>query len=315
MAISRHGGVLRLLRVSRTVSDLAKAAVFYTGALDFKQKTAATSTDPAWAELIGIPGAQARSIILQLGSQELELLAFDPPGRPYPADSGATDLWFQHIAVVVSNMDAAHAQLNYFPFSAISEGGPQHLPPNTGSVTAFKFRDPDGHPLELIHFPPGTGNPIWQQRSAPWFLGIDHSAIAIADTQRSIDFYTRLLGFNIASRSVNTGPEQARLDCASRVRVNVIALQAQIQGPPHVELLSYEQPVGRPIPTDVKSNDVLADWLVLQVGNLRELMRRLNTERTEILSPGIAGFRDGRRAASVKDPTGHRLMLVENPGS
>ncbi|MGH8377630.1 MAG: VOC family protein, partial [Gammaproteobacteria bacterium] len=212
-----QGSVLRLLRISRTVSDLARAAVFYTGALDFKQKSEASITDPAWAELMGLPGTRARSIILQLGNQELELFVFDPPGRPYPPDSRTTDLWFQHIAIVVTDMDAAHAQLNYYPFSAITEGGPQHLPPNTGSVTAFKFRDPDGHPVELIHFPSGTGNPIWQQQSSPLFLGIDHSAIAVADTEQSIDFYTHLLGFNIASRSVNTGPEQARLDCASQV--------------------------------------------------------------------------------------------------
>ncbi|MGH8284024.1 MAG: VOC family protein [Gammaproteobacteria bacterium] len=306
-----QGSVLQLLRVSRTVSDLARAAVFYTGALDFKQKSATAIADPAWAELMGIPGARARSVILQLGNQELELLAFDPPGRPYPSDSDATDLWFQHIAIVVTDMDAAHAQLNYYPFSAITEGGPQHLPPNTGSVTAFKFRDPDGHPVELIRFPSGTGNPIWQQQSSPLFLGIDHSAIAVADTEQSIDFYTHLLGFNIASRSVNSGPEQARLDCAPQVKVNVIALQPQIQGPAHVELLGYEQPAGRAIPVDIKSNDITAERLILQVSDLPELMARLETENTELISQGIVKLRDGQRAALIKDPTDHMLLLME----
>ena len=43
----------------------------------------------------------------------------------------------------------------------ISEGGPQLLPPSNGAVRAFKFRDPDGHPLELIWFPPGQGRAVW----------------------------------------------------------------------------------------------------------------------------------------------------------
>lgn len=305
-------GVLRLLRVSRNVLDLAKAAVFYTGALDFKQKSEATITDPAWAELMGIPGSRARSVVLQLGNQELELLAFDPPGRPYPQDSRATDLWFQHIAVVVTDMGAAHAQLSYYPFSAITEDGPQHLPPNTGSVTAFKFRDPDGHPVELIQFPSGSGNPIWQQQLSPLFLGIDHSAIAVVDTKRSIDFYTHLLGFNLVSRSVNTGPGQTRLDCAPQVQANVIALQPHIEGPAHVELLGYEQPAGRAIPVDVKSNDIAADRLILQVRNLPELMARLEAENTEFISQGIVKLRDGQRAALIKDPTGHMLLLMES---
>ncbi len=309
--MNRQGDVLRLLRVSRTVTDLVKAAAFYTGALAFKQKTEATLSDPAWAELMGIPGARGHSIILQLGSQELELLAFDPPGRGYPTDSGATDLWFQHIALVVADMDAAYAQLNDYPFSPISQDGPQHLPPNTGSVTAFKFRDPGGHPVELIHYPPGVGNPIWQQHASSLFLGIDHSAIAVADAEQSIDFYTRLLGLNLASRSVNTGPEQARLDCARDVRVGIGALEPVTGEPPHVELLNYEQPVGRSIPGDLKANDVAADCLVFQVHDLPQLMDSLHAHNIELISPGMVSLHAGQRAALIKDPTGHLLSLMD----
>ena len=122
--------------------------------------------------------------------------------------------------------------------------------------------------MELIHYPPDAGNPIWQQRSAPLFLGIDHFAIAVADTERSIDFYTRLLGFNSALRAVNTGSEQARLDCARNVRVGIVALQPASVAPPRVEFLDHEKPVGRPIPADLKANDMAVDCLILQVHGL-----------------------------------------------
>ena len=133
----------------------------------------------------------------------------------------------------------------------ISEGGPQHLPANTGGVTAFKFRDPDGHPLELIAFPPGVGDPRWQRRpDARLTLGIDHFALVVSDVERSIAFYSAQLGFRVVSRTVNRGEEQNRLDGLAGVEVDVIALApgsgAQT---PHLELLGYRQPpfTGAPV--------------------------------------------------------------------
>ncbi|MGR6034281.1 MAG: VOC family protein [Candidatus Nitrosoglobus sp.] len=300
--------VLRLLRVSRNVSNLAEAIAFYSGALGFSVTNETLIDDPAWGELMGIPGARGYAATLRLGEQELELLAFDPPGGPYPAASRSTDLWFQHLAIVVADMEAAYAQLFRHPFIAISEHGPQRLPPNTGSVIAFKFRDPDGHPLELIQFPPGAGYAGWQQKQGI-FLGIDHSAIDVANMDQSLDFYTGSLGLSVASRSINSGPAQERLDHAPDVVVEVLALHPNIEGPPHLELLGYEKPTGRPIPASVKANDLLADRLVFQVDELPHLVAALSAENTEFISPSIVTLRDGHPAALLRDPTGHLLMI------
>jgi catechol 2,3-dioxygenase-like lactoylglutathione lyase family enzyme len=306
--MKRRGRVLRLLRVSRNVSNLAKAIAFYSGALGFSVINEALIDDPAWGELMGIPGARGHAATLRLGEQELELLTFNPPGHLYPAASRSIDLWFQHLAIVVADMEAAYAQLCRHPFTAISEHGPQRLPPNTGSVIAFKFRDLDGHPLELIQFPPGTGYATWQQKQGI-FLGIDHSAIDVASMDQSLDFYTRSLGLSVASRSINSGPEQGRLDHARDVVVEVVTLHPGMEGPPHLELLGYERPTGRPIPPLVKANDLLADRLVLQVDELPCLVAALSAENAEFISPGIVTLRDGHPAALLRDPTGHMLMI------
>jgi len=306
-----RSSVLRLLRVSRTVSDLKKTLAFYTDALGFSVTREAEIDEPAWGELMGIPGANGHSAILRLGKQELELLAYDPPGRPYPPESKAIDFWFQHVAVVVSDVNMAYARLCQCSFAAITENGPQRLPPNTGSVTAFKFHDPEGHPLELIHFPAGTGDAAWQQRLEV-FLGIDHTAIDVADMEQSIDFYSRLLGLSVISRSVNTGPEQARLDHATNVLVNVAALQPTMQGPPHIELLGYAQPAKDRLPADPRSNDVVTDRMVLQVNDLPQMMEMLDAESIQFISPGLVTMRNGDRVALVSDPTGHMLMLMES---
>ena len=305
-----RGRVLRLLRISRTVSDLDKTLAFYTGALGFSISREVRVDEPAWGTLMAIPGAHGYSALLRLGEQELELLTFNPPGRPYPPASKTTDFRFQHIAVVVSDMDKAYARLCQYPFVAITEHGPQRLPRNTGSVTAFKFRDPDGHPVELLHFPAGTGDAAWQSRHEA-FLGIDHTAIDVDNLEASIDFYTRLLGLSVESRSANTGPEQVRLDHAPGVLVEVVALQPAMPGPPHLELLGYAQPVIDFLPADPKSNDIIADRTILQVHGLLQLMKTLDAENVKFISPQIATMRNGDRAVLVRDPTGHILMLME----
>lgn len=49
---------------------------------------------------------------LRLGREQSELLEFtDSAGRPYPPDSTSTDLWFQHMAIVVTDMPYAHRRV------------------------------------------------------------------------------------------------------------------------------------------------------------------------------------------------------------
>lgn len=300
--------VLCLLRISRTVADLAQASAFYCDALGFHITHEPTFAGSAWGELIGVASTRAASMTLRLGAQEVELVAFDPHGKRYPPSSGSADLWFQHIAIVVSDMDAAYQKLCRYSFEPISVRGPQQLPPSSGSVIAYKFRDPDGHPLELIQFPAGSGSPVWQQKKA-LFLGIDHSAVDVGNLEQSIDFYTSALGFRVASRSVNSGLTQQRLDCAQEDVVDVVALQPVSAGPPHIELLAYRNPKGRRIPLDARSDDIFADRLVLQVGDLTCLSDSLHARNVEFVSPHVVTVSACHQAVLIRDPTGHLLLL------
>lgn len=302
------GRVLRLDRVSRNVADLDSMVAFYREALDFQWCGKGRIDTPGWAELMGLPGASARTARLRLGAQELELVALDPPGRPYPAQATAADLCFQHLAIVVSDMPAAYARVCRHAIHPISQGGPQTLPPNTGSVSAFKFRDPEGHPLELIHFPAGVGAPCWQD-AAGLFLGIDHSAIAVADAQVSVAFYAAM-GWRAAGRSRNRGPAQDRLDGLPDADVDVVGLESTEGGPPHLELLGYRVPQGRSLQPPAAGNDLVADRLVLAVEDLPALLSGLPGD-------GYLHRIDGREAAFLRDPSGHRLWLeagLPSPG-
>lgn len=272
-----------VVRVSRVVADLERAEAFYRDALGF-QRASAGPCDPALAVVLGLPGARADQVVLRLGREEVALVRFDPPGAPYPAASRSDDGWFQHLAIVVGAMEAAFAQVQAMGVQAISDG-PVTLPPRNGGVSAFKFRDPDGHPLELIHFPPGQGRAVWAGRTEAT-LGIDHSAIAARRTSRSVRFYRRL-GFQVAARSSNYGKAQSRLDGLRRARAAITGLRPPDGGSMGLELLCYGPP-GR-VAGRWPANDGVTDWVTLLV-------------------PGLS------RPRLLRDPDGHRMLLVGVPG-
>lgn len=254
--------VQRITRFSLPVADLARATDFYEQALGFQILRRETRAET---------GAEA--IVLTLGDEVIELVRFDQPGAPYPTPRTASDPWFQHLAIVVSDMTAAYAQVvDHGGATAISAlGGPVLLPPSTGGVTAYKFRDPDGHPLELSFFPPGVGSATWQDRQR-LFLGIDHTGIVVQDLPASLAFYCELLGFEAAPLLVNSGPTQTRLDGLIDPVVDIVAVSLR-QGP-HIELLKYRGDT-RPHTAPAVRGDIQATEMIMTVADLAGLERRL----------------------------------------
>ena len=301
----------RVARFGLVVSDLIEAEQFFQQAFDF-ETLARRPGDPAYAELMGLHGVESRNIIMRLGQQEVELVSFDPGGAPYPHGSTSSDLWFQHFAIIVADMAAAYAQLEATGrFVPISEGGPVQLPQSSGGVQAFKFRDFDGPPLELLAFPAGGAPDAWQPKhDGDLFLGIDHSAISVGDTAASIDFFETCFGLTQSMQSENVGPEQARMDAVADARVTVTGL-APRSTPPHVELLGYHVGARRPIDGHTSANDIAATYFTLQTSDLASVVEALTARRATFVSPGVVTLASGARAVAVLDPDGHRFVVEE----
>jgi len=313
LAFPALAAVIKIDRISVTVSDLARTEKFYRHALGFETVRRGREDDPSFAHLLGVEGASFETLTMRLGAQEVEFIKFQKHGRQYPTDSHSQDLWFQHFAIVVSDMDQAFSRLQQVHFTPISVGGPQTLPPRNGSVRAFKFRDPDGHPLELLYFPPGQGRPIWHQQARDrTFLGIDHSAIGISDTLVSLAFYAGILGMTQAYATTNRGPTQEALDGTFNAVVRITGLRPIAPDGPGIEFLDYRTPsTGRPAPADTASNDLVHIHLSLRVDALEQQVQSLDEHRARFVSPGVVTLKDGRRAAMVRDPDGHALLLEQ----
>ncbi len=235
-----------------TTADAGRLVRFYRE-LGFTAAGAEPIGDDEIA-LLGLEGGGSR-LPLRLGGQQVDLDRFDVPGRPYPAGATAADLSFQHFAIVTDDAAAAWKRVSALGAIPISDGGPVMLPPATGVAAAVKFRDPEGHPLELLQFAaaarrgwPGIG-----------LLGIDHSAVSVCDVAASRRFYESL-GLSVRGPTLNRGPTQAALDGLPDPEVDVIPMLPQ-RDTPHVELLGYRRPAGRPAGR-MRANDVAATRIV-----------------------------------------------------
>ncbi len=302
--------------VGMTVSDMDRSAAFYS-ALAFKKVSDVEVLGEQYEHLEGVFGARMRVVRMQLGNEYLDLTEYlAPRGRPIPADSRSNDLWFQHIAIVVRDMDQAFEKLRALKVQFVSTG-PQTLPPSikaAAGIKAFYFRDPDQHNLEIIYFPPGKGDPRWQEKTDKLFLGIDHTAIGISNTDAGLKFYRDLLGLRKAGESENFGTEQEHLNQVFGAHLRITGMRAA--SGPGIEFLEYLTPRdGRVRPADVHANDIVHWQTMIATDDVDLVAKKLRDAHVRFVSPGVvampkdkAGF---SKAALVSDPDGHDVLLIQ----
>ncbi len=320
--------------IGMTVADMDRSTAFYSEILAFKKISDVEVDGAEYDRLWGVFGLRARVVRMQLGEQVLELIQFlaPPDARPIPVPSYSNDLWFQHFAIVVRDMDAAWEHLRKHHVRQISPR-PQTIPMSNAAaagIKALKFRDPDGHNLELLWFPEGKGNPRWHQPISPahpgaaetahspggnLFMGIDHTAMTVHSTDNSLKFYHDLLGMTVGGSSLNVGSEQEHLDSLPGARARVTGIRPLV-GPPGVEFLEYELPAGgRPMPADARPTDLLHWQVTLIVSDVEATADLLRAANYALVSSGVATLPDRKlgfqQGLLVRDPDGHVMQLVK----
>ncbi|HEY2773145.1 MAG TPA: VOC family protein [Candidatus Binatia bacterium] len=322
--------------IALNVADAAGSTRFYRDVLGFEVRSEEDLAGRDWQPAAALwPEARLHVVHLQLGQERLDLARWlDPRGAAIAADTRANDAWSGHVAIVVRDMATAVARLAVAGARAVSSS-PQVIPewnPTSGGIVAYSFLDPDGHALELVHFPEGKGDARWQRPGKDLFQGIDHVAIVAADTERSLAFWVDGLGLALAGHSNDYGIEQARLTGIASAHVRVSALRAQ--SGPAIELVEFLAPAGgRPRPATVMPDDLVSTSIVVGVDgdtpsreladpdghllatrhcDLRALAAR--TQHSSQRGSGRAGDVKSEPARAAAADTCHSMTIVDRDG-
>ncbi len=316
------GDVERVKTIGFTVGDIDREADFFAKLFNFEKISDFRLVGSEYDKMQGVFNANMRIVHMRLGEQLLELTQYISPstGRPIPIPSHSNDEWFEHMAIVVADMDAAYKILQDRNVQQVS-AHPITIPQsNVGAagIKAIKFHDPERHDLELIYFPSGKGNAIWQKPSNKLFLGLDHTAMTVGSTDKGVAFYRDLLGFDVGGVTLNTGRTQEVLDGLFNDTCLVTAVMPEL-APPHIEFLDYKTPPGgRPMPIDTRSNDLWHWQTTLVTKKIQATADRLRKAGAQFITPDVVtipqeaqaklGF---RKALMLRDPNGHAIRLVE----
>jgi len=304
--------VAKVDAIGITVKEMQRSVKFYSEVLGFKKISERELQGTEVENLEGIFGIHTRVVRMQLGDEYIELTDYlTTGGRCIPDDQKSNDLSFQHIAIVVSDMDKAYAVLKKFNVEHVSTS-PQTLPrsiPGAEGIKAFYFHDPDNHNLEVIYFPKGKGQVKWQTSNGKIFLGIDHTAIGISNTDKSHHFYSGLLGIERKGESWNKGTQQEHLNNVEGASLHITAYRTATG--PGVEFLQYLQPgPGKPYPADTRADDIWYWQTTLITDDATTLYNKLKAADYQFISRGIVHL-EKSISFIVKDPDGHAMMIKE----
>ncbi|MEO1670109.1 MAG: VOC family protein, partial [Cyanobacteria bacterium J06631_2] len=276
--------------VGITVRDMERAIAFYTDALSFRKISDVEVHGEEYEKLLGLLGVRLRLVQMQLGSEKIELIQhLTSQGQPISLNSSRKDLWFQHIAIAVTDMSQADQKLREHGITKVSSASPK-LPEYieaAGSET-FYFRDPDGNTLELIHYPSDQGNSRWQNSTQQVFMGIDHTAIAISNTEASRQFYQNILGLEVAGES-EYDLEQENLSNVQDPQLKTTGLKAK-----HgigIEFIEYLQPQNvQPIPIDTSPQDMTHWETTLVVEDTNMVAEKLLIDGHQFVSEALVNI-------------------------
>jgi catechol 2,3-dioxygenase-like lactoylglutathione lyase family enzyme len=316
------GYVERVKMIGFTVADVDREADFFTKVLQFEKVADFRVVGSEYGKMVGVFNANMRIVHLRLGDQIVELTQYvsPPTGRPIPVPSYSNDEWFQHMAIVVSDMDAAYKVLQENNVQQVS-AHPITIPqtnPGAAGIKAIKFHDPERHDLELLYFPPGKGDPSWQKPTKKLFLGLSHTAMTVGNTEKGVTFYRDLLGIDVGGFTLNSGATQEVLDNLFNDTCHVTEMRP-VSAPPHIEFLDYKTPPGgRSMPADTRANDLWHWQTSLVTKDIQAVTDRLREAGAQFITPDVVsispeaqaqlGF---KKALMVRDPNGHAIRLIE----
>src|SRR6476620_12610498 len=120
-SITSFGQAKSIGPIGITGKDMNTSVKFYSEVLGFKKISDEEFTGSDYEQLENVFGLHIRIVRMQLGDEQIELTDYlTSGGRSIPEDAKANDLSFQHVAIVVSDMDKAYEQRRKYDVEFVS---------------------------------------------------------------------------------------------------------------------------------------------------------------------------------------------------
>lgn len=117
-------------------------------------------------------------------------------------------------------------------------------------------------------------------------LAIDHINFVVSDLERSVRFYTELLGF-IESKRAHLEGEWIESIVGLKGVIADVAFIIAPAGEPRIELLCYKTPKGDALPANSLANTIGIRHLALRVDDIHETAERLKGAGVRLLGEPV----------------------------
>ncbi len=149
------------------------------------------------------------------------------------------------------------------------------------------------------------------------FKGWHHTNIVVSDLDRSVDFYTRILGLKVVGRVEIEDDEFSRGVGIPGTRVRGAFLEVP-DAPTVVELFQYLNQESKPIATDALPSDVGVGHICFSVEDIDKAHEELVAQGVRFKSTPVTISKDHPDAGGVRfcyfhDPDGTLLELMQLP--
>ena len=145
---------------------------------------------------------------------------------------------------------------------------------------------------------------------------VDHINIVVSDLERSVRFYTELLGLKETQRARLTGGWIEAIVGLKGVEAEVAFVQPQ-GGGPRIELIQYHAPRGIDFPENSRPNTVGLRHIAFRIEHMESLRARLEAAGVHFFGPpvqvpgGVVDHDDGHKSLCYfLDPDGVLLELA-----
>lgn len=112
---------------------------------------------------------------------------------------------------------------------------------------------------------------------------IDHINIVVSDLERSVKFYTEVLGFEKINRVHLEGDWIDSIVGLKGVVADLVIIAAP-EGEPKIELFYFKSPIGESIPSNSLANTIGLRHFALRVDDIQASYKKLKDAGVKILS-------------------------------